>query len=151
MTEHIRTSRTANGVLPAPDDGAPDKKKESWNALTNAMYGALADAIFAAFLKPTRVAVRVVLISGEGDMPTAGNDVGEFAAIAARACRANVMSAASRQAISHRAAHCGCRRAAPSASASTMLLTDLSCSLTTRRSRPPFVNLALRRKPLQLC
>ena len=53
----------------------PDKK----NALTNAMYGALADAIEAA---ETDAAVRVLLIRGEGDMFTAGNDVGEFAAMA---------------------------------------------------------------------
>src|SRR3981189_3418968 len=53
----------------------PDKK----NALTNAMYGALADAIEAAENDPN---VRVVLIRGEGDMFTAGNGVGEFAAIA---------------------------------------------------------------------
>src|SRR5438309_3989978 len=53
----------------------PDKK----NALTNAMYGALADAIEGA---ETDTAVRVLLIRGEGDMFTAGNDVGEFAAIA---------------------------------------------------------------------
>ena len=53
----------------------PDKK----NALTNAMYGALADAIEAAETDPS---VRVLLIRGEGDMFTAGNDVGEFAAMA---------------------------------------------------------------------
>src|SRR5438046_3770301 len=52
-----------------------DKK----NALTNAMYGALADAIEGAETDPS---VRVLLIRGEGDMFTAGNDVGEFAAIA---------------------------------------------------------------------
>ena len=56
----------------------PDKK----NALTNAMYGALADAIEGCRNRPS---VRVLLIRGEGDMFTAGNDVGEFAAIAAGA------------------------------------------------------------------
>jgi hypothetical protein len=43
------------------------------------MYGALADAIEAA---ETDASVRVLLIRGEGDMFTAGNDVGEFAAMA---------------------------------------------------------------------
>jgi enoyl-CoA hydratase/carnithine racemase len=43
------------------------------------MYGALADAIERAESDP---AIRVVLIRGEGDMFTAGNDLGEFAAIA---------------------------------------------------------------------
>jgi len=53
----------------------PDKK----NALTNEMYGTLADAIEGAELDAN---VRVVLIQGDGDMFTAGNDVSEFAAIA---------------------------------------------------------------------
>jgi enoyl-CoA hydratase/carnithine racemase len=54
----------------------PDKK----NALTNAMYGTLADAIIAAETDP---AVRAIVLRGEGDMYTAGNDVGEFALMAA--------------------------------------------------------------------
>src|SRR5689334_24559154 len=52
-----------------------DKK----NALTNAMYGALADAIVAA---ETDKAARVIVLRGEGDMFTSGNDVGEFAMMA---------------------------------------------------------------------
>ncbi|WP_066741205.1 enoyl-CoA hydratase [Cupriavidus sp. D384] len=54
----------------------PDKK----NALTNEMYGTLADTIEGAEHDGN---VRVVLVQGDGDMFTAGNDVGEFAAIAA--------------------------------------------------------------------
>ena len=50
-----------------------DKK----NALTNEMYGALADAIENA---STNGDVRVVLIQADGDSFTAGNDIGEFAA-----------------------------------------------------------------------
>ena len=53
----------------------PDKK----NALTNEMYGALADAIEGA---ENDAGVRVILIRGEGDSFTAGNDLGEFAAVA---------------------------------------------------------------------
>ena len=73
MTEHIKIEKS-DGVLTLTM-ARPDKK----NALTNTMYGALADAIEAA---ETDASVRVVLIRGEGDMFTAGNDVGEFAAIA---------------------------------------------------------------------
>src|SRR3954449_8212574 len=73
MTEHIKIENS-DGIL-SLTMARPDKK----NALTNAMYGALADAIQGAETDP---AVRVVLIRGEGDMFTAGNDVGEFAAIA---------------------------------------------------------------------
>jgi enoyl-CoA hydratase/carnithine racemase len=53
-----------------------DKK----NALTNEMYRVLADAIQGA---ETDEAVRVVLIEAEGEIFTAGNDLGEFAAEAA--------------------------------------------------------------------
>ncbi|MEM5420522.1 MULTISPECIES: enoyl-CoA hydratase-related protein [Paraburkholderia] len=53
----------------------PDKK----NALTNEMYGTLADIIENAEHDSD---VRVLLLQGDGDMFTAGNDVGEFAAIA---------------------------------------------------------------------
>jgi enoyl-CoA hydratase/carnithine racemase len=73
MTEHIKI-QNHDGVL-SLTMARPDKK----NALTNAMYGALADAIVSAETDPN---VRVILIRGEGDMFTSGNDVGEFAAIA---------------------------------------------------------------------
>jgi enoyl-CoA hydratase/carnithine racemase len=54
----------------------PDKK----NALTNEMYAALADAIEQAGQDPD---IRVLLFQGDGDIFTAGNDVAEFAAMAA--------------------------------------------------------------------
>src|SRR5438132_12716512 len=74
MTEHIRIEKS-DGIL-SLTMARPDRK----NALTNEMYGALADAIEGAETDPS---VRVVLIRGEGDMFAAGNDVDEFAAIAA--------------------------------------------------------------------
>ena len=49
------------------------------NALTDAMYGALADALQSSEADPK---IRVVVLRAEGDMFSAGNDVGEFAAIA---------------------------------------------------------------------
>jgi enoyl-CoA hydratase/carnithine racemase len=70
MTEHIKIEHRDH-VLTLTF-ARPDKK----NALTNAMYGALADAIVAA---ETDKAARVIVLCGEGDMFTAGNDVGEFA------------------------------------------------------------------------
>jgi enoyl-CoA hydratase/carnithine racemase len=78
MTEHIKIEK-ANNILTLTMARA-DKK----NALTNDMYGALADAISAAETDPE---ARVIVIRGEGDMFTAGNDVGEFAAIAAGGAR----------------------------------------------------------------
>ena len=74
MTDAIMTS-LSDGVLTLVMN-RPDKK----NALTDAMYGALADAIEQA---QDDAAARVILLRGEGDMFTAGNDVGEFAQIAA--------------------------------------------------------------------
>jgi enoyl-CoA hydratase/carnithine racemase len=73
MTDHIRLHNDS-GVLTVTM-ARPDKK----NALTNAMYGKLADALEGAESDP---AVRVLLVRGEGDMFTAGYDVGEFAAMA---------------------------------------------------------------------
>ena len=73
MTEHIKIESRDN-ILNLTF-ARPDKK----NALTNAMYGVLTDALLAAETDP---ATRVVVFRGEGDMFTAGNDVGEFAAIA---------------------------------------------------------------------
>jgi enoyl-CoA hydratase/carnithine racemase len=73
MTEHIKIESKDN--ILTLTFARPDKK----NALSNAMYGALADAIVAAETDP---AARVVVLRGEGDMFTAGNDVGEFAAMA---------------------------------------------------------------------
>jgi len=73
MTDHIRISKS-DGVLTLVID-RPAKK----NALTDAMYKALADSLEAAHDDPE---VRAILLRGEGDMFTSGNDVGEFAAIA---------------------------------------------------------------------
>jgi enoyl-CoA hydratase/carnithine racemase len=73
MTAEIRVE-LSDGILTITL-ARPDKK----NALTNEMYSNLADAIERAEHDGN---VRVVLIQGDGDMFTAGNDVGEFAAIA---------------------------------------------------------------------
>ena len=71
MTAHIAVSK-ADGILTLVMN-RPEKK----NALTDAMYGVLADEIEGA---QTDSATRVVVIRGEGDMFTAGNDLADFAA-----------------------------------------------------------------------
>ena len=73
IQNHIQR-HLADGVLTLTLARA-DKK----NAITDAMYGALADALDAAEHDNT---VRVVLLRAEGDMFSAGNDIGEFASIA---------------------------------------------------------------------
>ena len=71
MTEHVLIERSA-GVLTLTLN-RPEKK----NALSPAMYEALGDAIDGAGDDPD---VRCVLIQANGDMFTAGNDLGDFAA-----------------------------------------------------------------------
>jgi enoyl-CoA hydratase/carnithine racemase len=73
MTDHIRIEHKDH--ILTLTFARPDKK----NAITNTMYAALADAIMAA---ETDKAVRVIVLRGEGDMFTAGNDVAEFATMA---------------------------------------------------------------------
>jgi len=72
MTEHV-LSELSGGVLTLTIN-RPEKK----NALTRAMYQALADGIDGAGDDPD---VRCVLIQANGDMFTAGNDLGDFAAV----------------------------------------------------------------------
>lgn len=61
----------------------PDKK----NALTDAMYGAMADAMEAA---QDDAAVRVAVVRGAGDLFCAGNDIGDFLASSGNIGEANV-------------------------------------------------------------
>jgi enoyl-CoA hydratase/carnithine racemase len=71
--EHVRTAQDGS-VLTLVFD-RPEKK----NALTNAMYGAWADALAHAASTPD---IRCVVITGAGGAFTAGNDLGDFAAVA---------------------------------------------------------------------
>lgn len=66
---------TPNGATLEVCFNRPEKK----NALTNAMYGTVADALAQAEANPD---IRAVLITGTGDFFTAGNDLADFAAIA---------------------------------------------------------------------
>ncbi|WP_292081778.1 MULTISPECIES: enoyl-CoA hydratase [unclassified Brevundimonas] len=72
MSEHIKLERDG-GVMTVAFDRA-DKK----NAITQAMYTALAEAVEGA---KTDDAVRVVLFRSEGDSFSAGNDIADFIAL----------------------------------------------------------------------
>ena len=74
MSDHVRVS-LEDGILRILL-ARPEKK----NALTNAMYAALGAALDRAESDP---GVRVVLFEAEGAAFTAGNDIGDFAAVAA--------------------------------------------------------------------
>ena len=71
MTDHVKVEIDA-GVMTITL-ARPEKK----NALSNAMYGVLADSLEAAETDP---AVRVVVIQADGDSFTSGNDLQDFAA-----------------------------------------------------------------------
>jgi enoyl-CoA hydratase/carnithine racemase len=73
VTDHIKVEKTS-GVLTLILN-RPEKK----NALTEAMYKVLSDELEAA---ETDASLRTILLRGEGDLFTAGNDVTEFAAAA---------------------------------------------------------------------
>ncbi len=73
MSEQVIIEQ-ADGVLTLTFN-RPEKK----NALTDAMYAALADAMEAAENDP---AVRVIAFRGAGDLFCAGNDIGDFLAAA---------------------------------------------------------------------
>ena len=69
MTDHIKTDLDA-GVLTLTLN-RPDKR----NAITDAMYAAMADALDDAGRDN---AIRVVLLRAEGDAFSGGNDIGDF-------------------------------------------------------------------------
>ena len=73
MTDAVTTSLEA-GVLTI-SFARPEKK----NAITDAMYKVVADALEDA---GSNDQVRVVLFRGEGDSFSAGNDINDFVAIA---------------------------------------------------------------------
>jgi enoyl-CoA hydratase/carnithine racemase len=70
-TEHIIVSR--DGAVLEVRFNRPEKK----NAITNAMYGTMADAVADA---QTDGEIRVVLFTANGDFFSAGNDIKDFAA-----------------------------------------------------------------------
>lgn len=74
MTDLVRTS-VDSGVLRLTLN-RPEKK----NALSNEMYGVLAEGLARA---ESDDSIRVVLIDAEGDAFTSGNDLADFAAVAA--------------------------------------------------------------------
>ena len=71
MSEHVRVE-SSGGVL-AITLARPERR----NAITVAMYAALADAVEQAQRDP---ALRLIALRGEGEDFTAGNDLGDFLA-----------------------------------------------------------------------
>jgi enoyl-CoA hydratase/carnithine racemase len=137
MTDHIRV-RTEDAIMRITF-ARPEKK----NAITNAMYAALGEALTSA---ENDAAVRVVLFDAEGDAFTAGNDLGDFAAVASGALDRSEMKA-------HTFLSALARAQKPYVAAvqglavgvgTTMLMhCDLVYIADDARLTTPFVNLAL--------
>jgi enoyl-CoA hydratase/carnithine racemase len=117
----------------------PDKK----NALSNAMYGELAEALTRA---ETDAAVRVVLFEAEGDAFTAGNDLGDFAAVAAGTLdRSEMNSSKFLSALARAQKPCVAAVQGLAVGVGTTMLMhcDLVYIAEDARLTTPFVNLAL--------
>lgn len=71
MSEHVRVEKTHGGAVLAVTMARPAQR----NALTVAMYAAMADAVAGAKDDP---AIRLIAIRGEGQDFTAGNDLMDF-------------------------------------------------------------------------
>ncbi len=140
MTDHVLVA-VQDGVMTLTFN-RPDKK----NAITDSMYGVLADSLTAAETDP---AVRVVLFNSNGDSFTAGNDLMDFAA--ANASQGGAPIGDERNV--GRFLKCLARAKKPLVAAvrgqavgvgTTMLLhCDLVYVADTARLTVPFVNLAL--------
>jgi enoyl-CoA hydratase/carnithine racemase len=137
MSDHVRVS-IEQGVMRIVLARAEKK-----NALTNAMYSALGEALERAEQDAT---VRVVMFEAEGDAFTAGNDLGDFAAVASGALKRSDMkvhvflNALARAQKPYVAAVQGL---AVGVGVTMLLHCDLVYVAEDARLTTPFVNLAL--------
>lgn len=134
MTDQVKIS-VANGVLEICWN-RPDKK----NALSNAMYRAATAALLEASADK---AVRVVLLTSEGDSFTSGNDLADFAA----ASQGGEAPAAGRFietiAAFDKPVVAGVSGLAVGVGTTMLLHCDLVYVAETAKLTTPFVNLAL--------
>jgi enoyl-CoA hydratase/carnithine racemase len=137
MTDHVRID-TQDGVLTLTL-ARPDKK----NALTDPMYGALADALEAAEKDD---AVRVVLLLAEGDAFCAGSDVNEFMKVATGEIQADdrqVFRFLAALAAARKPYVAGVRGLAVGIGMTMLLHFDLVYMAEDAKLSAPFVNLGL--------
>lgn len=136
MTDHVQVAVDA-GVMTLTL-ARPDKK----NALSNAMYGVLADSLERAEADP---AVRVVVFQADGDSFSAGNDLQDFAAQATGAFvgERHVMRFLKALARATRPLVAAVHGQAVGIGTTMLLHCDLVFTSPDARLTTPFVNLAL--------
>ncbi|NEX93471.1 enoyl-CoA hydratase-related protein, partial [Caulobacter sp. 17J65-9] len=137
MTDQVLTG-LEGGVLTIALN-RPDKK----NAITDAMYVTVAEALEAAQADP---AVRVVLLRAEGEAFSAGNDIGDFAMIAMSGRPAGEMAVFRvLRALAHldKPVVAAVRGVAVGIGTTALLHCDLVYVAEDAKLTVPFVNLAL--------
>ena len=129
---------TVAGPLMSLTMNRPEKK----NALTNAMYGVLADGLQRAQDDP---AIRCILIRGEGDCFTAGNDLSDFASISAgsNTGERHVSRFLHGLAMADKPIVAAVHGLAVGVGTTMLLHCDVVCVTEQARLITPFVNLAL--------
>ncbi len=136
MTEFVTVA--VDGPILTLSMNRPDKK----NALTNAMYGALANGLQRAHDDP---AIRCILIRSEGDSFTAGNDLSDFASISAGAgpTERHVTRFLHGLAAADKPIVAAVHGLAVGVGTTLLLHCDVVCVTEQARLVTPFVNLAL--------
>jgi enoyl-CoA hydratase/carnithine racemase len=136
VTDHVKVEVEA-GVMTITL-ARPEKK----NALSNAMYGVLADSLEAAEKDP---AIRVVVFQADGDSFTAGNDLQDFAAQASGAFIGERHVGRFLKALAHatRPLVAAVQGQAVGVGTTMLLHCDLVYVSPDARLSTPFVNLAL--------
>ncbi len=136
MNDHVIVN--VAGLLMSLTMNRPEKK----NALTNAMYGALADGLQRAHDDP---AIRCILIESVGDSFTAGNDLSDFAAVSAGTAptERHVTRFLHGLAMADKPIVAAVQGLAVGVGTTMLLHCDVVCVTDQARLITPFVNLAL--------